>query len=149
MLDEKGASKNQKIHLELTVSVNHDLLTKLLNLTRSDNDNEALLAIRRANELLAKSETCWDKVIGQLTSGSKPSSTSYKANSTYKKAYSKHETDKGVPTVMDMLDVCLDYVTATKGREFIISLYDYYTKHRRLTEKQREALRKFYDNCMK
>jgi hypothetical protein len=38
-------------------------LIKLLSLSQSANDNEALSAVRRANELLRKFDKTWDKVI--------------------------------------------------------------------------------------
>jgi hypothetical protein len=40
-----------------------ELLIKILNMTTSDNDNTALVAIRRANEFLAKQKWDWDKLI--------------------------------------------------------------------------------------
>ena len=40
-----------------------ELLIKILNMTTSDNDNTALVAIRRANEFLGKNNWTWDKLI--------------------------------------------------------------------------------------
>lgn len=39
-------------------------IVKLLSLTQSDNDNEALSAIRMANKILRANEMTWDKFIG-------------------------------------------------------------------------------------
>jgi len=40
-----------------------ELLIKILNMTTSDNDNTALVAIRRANEFLGKNNWSWEKLI--------------------------------------------------------------------------------------
>jgi len=40
-----------------------DLLTKLLKMTTSSNDGEALIAIRKANDLLASAGWDWDKLM--------------------------------------------------------------------------------------
>lgn len=40
-----------------------ELLRKMLNMTTSDNDGQALVAIRKANELLAAAGWSWDKLL--------------------------------------------------------------------------------------
>ncbi len=44
-----------------------DRLLKLLNLTRSDNDHEALLAIRQANKLMDDHNLSWDNCMMEVT----------------------------------------------------------------------------------
>ena len=46
----------------------HELLLKLLKMTASDNDAEALTAMRKANALLASADWTWDKLLaGKIT----------------------------------------------------------------------------------
>ncbi len=46
----------------------HELLLKLLKMTASNNDAEALVAIRKANALLASAAWDWDKLLsGKIT----------------------------------------------------------------------------------
>lgn len=49
-----------------------DKLKKLLALTTSDNDNEALAAIRQANKILKDADKTWDEVLeADLTEANK------------------------------------------------------------------------------
>lgn len=41
-------------------------LRKLMQMTTSDSDREALTAIRKANEIIARSDTTWERVFGRL-----------------------------------------------------------------------------------
>jgi len=45
--------------------MNINKLIKILNLTQSDNDNEALVAIRKANKLLLSENKSWGDLIGE------------------------------------------------------------------------------------
>lgn len=46
----------------------HELLLKLLKMTASTNDAEALVAIRKANQLLATASWDWDRLLaGKIT----------------------------------------------------------------------------------
>lgn len=46
----------------------HELLLKLLKMTTSSNDAEALVAVRKANQLLATAGWTWDKLLaGKIT----------------------------------------------------------------------------------
>lgn len=45
------------------MSQTNDRLLKILRLTTSPNDHEALAAIRKANEMLSSNDTSWDKLI--------------------------------------------------------------------------------------
>jgi hypothetical protein len=42
------------------------LLKKLMNMTQSGSDAEILTALRRANEILARSGTTWDRVLDRV-----------------------------------------------------------------------------------
>jgi hypothetical protein len=46
-------------------------IIKLLSLTQSDNDNEALSAIRMANKILRANEITWDAFMGHKTTNEK------------------------------------------------------------------------------
>lgn len=41
----------------------HELLLKILNMTTSDNDNTALVAIRKANQILNEAGWTWEKLL--------------------------------------------------------------------------------------
>jgi hypothetical protein len=57
-----------------------DLLLKMLNMTTSDNDGVALVAIRKANGLLTSSGWTWEKLLaGKITIVEDP----FKSNSTF------------------------------------------------------------------
>ena len=46
----------------------HELLLKLLKMTGSDNDAEALTAVRKANQLLLSADWTWDRLLeGKIT----------------------------------------------------------------------------------
>lgn len=100
-------------------------LIKLLMLTQSDQDGEALSAIRKANDLLKKSNKNWEEFL----SPQKEEPTYYLS-----------KTDK-------MFEVCLENIQG-KAREFILSLQNQWTRRGSLSRKQRAALQKFYDNCV-
>lgn len=103
-------------------------LSKLLELSRSSNDNEALSAIRNANSLLDKNNLRWPSILSQqfqvkyIEITVEPEPSDYIALIDYIKAYSNHE-----PTL-----------------DFINSLESFFEKVGYLTEKQSNALFKCY-----
>jgi Protein of unknown function (DUF2786) len=116
-----------------------DKIIKLLQLTTSSNDHEALLAMRVANKILKKTETTWDKFLDN------PPAASTRPNPT---ASTYRHYDYG-PSITEMLHTCLEQVKTDSGYDFINSLYQQYRYSHRLSPKQTAALKKFYRNCMR
>lgn len=105
-------------------------LFKLLNLTRSDNDNEAISAIRHANSILKTANLDWSSAFGSV-----PSAETI-------------DEDEWEIDIDDMLKGVLKYGNLSGGAKmFIESLQDQYLRYGRLTPNQRQALEKFYFNC--
>ena len=110
-------------------------LVKLLNLSDSSNDGEALNSIRFANSLLKKDKLTWSQLIQSV----KPQSEPFKQ-------HKQNTYSQSVDEIEDMLNVCLENVTSESGLEFIESLAEHYHKRGRLSEKQINALKKWYMN---
>lgn len=56
----------------MLTSEDFERLTKLLNLTQSDNDNEALAAVRQANKLLKNKNLSWPLLFKDQAEKQKP-----------------------------------------------------------------------------
>jgi len=107
-------------------------LIKLMNLTTSTFDGEALNAIRKANLLLAESNISWAEFI-------KEKNITINVN----EIIVKKPKD---PKIEEMLRICKKSVRSGTGQMFVRSLADWYKKHGALSEKQLIALKKWYDN---
>lgn len=119
-------------------------LVKLLNLSTSDNDAEALSALRHANLLIKREGFSWDEIVHP-----KKPKIPHKV---------RHNGDSGqtsntglrpeteYPPIDEMIEECLDEIENESGREFLESLYSFYEARGYLTQKQSAALKKFYDN---
>lgn len=129
-------------------------LIKLLNLTRSDNDHEALAAIRMANKMVM----AWADVVQQPMKGfdriAQPQPTSdtkqhrqdfWKANNQNPYA-NDNDLRRGQSRMADlaMVDFCLQHCDIGFVA-FLESLKGTLQQHgRELTQAQREALRKIH-----
>jgi len=123
-----------------------DRMIKLLMMTTSENDNEALVAIRKANGVLAEMDITWEGYLeGKLKEKVNNSYKGYEENhkkESYKKAKkAKKYTDEEEIELMFKI-----VLMGVKGSfaDFIISIYDWWIDNRFLTEKQYEALCKAY-----
>ncbi len=116
--------------------MNLEKLVKVMGYTQSANDNEVLSAIRIANGILNESNLTWEQFISQKTiiiqeiiQNTIPA------------------TSKPIdPQIRDMLDACLRGITSSSGRHFIQSLDIWYKQKGMLTDKQRQALERWYTN---
>lgn len=97
-------------------------LVKLLSLTKSSEDNEALSAIRKANDVLYKSDVCWEEVINGL-----PTKT--------KKPTYNRELDIIFQYLWDHDELLNDW-----GLDFLESVFDQFERKHFVTDKQRETL---------
>ena len=107
-------------------------LAKLMMRATSSNDNEALTALRMANSMLDSANLTWEQFIAEKTI------VVQEVMQTIAKPQD--------PEVEQMLSMCLAHVRSASGRRFIQSLNDWYSNKGFLTERQKEALRKWYDN---
>jgi len=107
---------------------------KLLNLSSSSNDGEALNSIRIANEILKKHKLDWEKFMMF------PKMTDAQSRRTTGK---EHPDDE----IQVMFELVLKRVEGQKAEEFINSIHSFWKRTGFLTKKQETALRKFYDNC--
>jgi hypothetical protein len=138
-------------------------LVKVLNLTRSSSDGEALSAIRKANSMLDKEGCLWDKVLSQSEFGFNRSASEPKNKTSWEdeladlirraeQAKKKAEQPKysynvySSTDIEKMLKVCLRDVDGAP-RAFIQSLKEHWEEFGTLTGRQADALNKFYVNC--
>lgn len=151
------------------MSVDIEKLTKLLNLTQSDSDGEALAAMRKANSVLKASNKLWDSVIGYAPGGGeldrlRKSVKELIANIEVKDRIIsrlndeiwalqtkkpevhpvKQKRDSDIETMLSAIENDLD--DKGKSNDFIDSLREQFDTRGSLTENQINALRKFYNN---
>lgn len=125
--------------------MNKDRIIKLLNLTTSDNDHEALSAIRSVNKLLKQNNQMWDDVIrdGIKVEYQQQYQQSYQRPPG---TYEEREDIRYRPTgesINELLGFCMARLAGKHNStaKFVDGLYDYYKKHKILSEKQYKALR--------
>jgi len=116
------------------VTLNVVKLVKVLGMTGSIHDGEAVAAIRRANDMLSKEKLTWESFFSELTAGN------------FTIPDGRRPKEKPLePTIKEMFEVCLPKVKGPP-REFLQSIYRFWGENDYLTRKQESALRKFYDN---
>ncbi len=111
---------------------------KLMKMTTSPSEGEALNAIRMANSLLLEANLDWDDFLrgkAKIVGGTASAQTTYSG----KKYTNSSEIES-------MLEAVLDNVRrGTSFHTFIESLRDWWESNQFLTEKQYNALRKTYE----
>lgn len=108
--------------------LNISKITKLLMLTTSDNDSEALVAIRSANGILNRAKTTWSDFISSLT---------------HRRNTQAHEQSVSIDEIFIFV---LGNLRGPGPREFIESLYAQWNDTGELSPRQYDALIKFYMN---
>lgn len=106
----------------------HDRLTKLLNLSASDNDGEALNAIRAANALIRKNGLTWAILLLQ---DSPPP---------------PRPIDNDMPDIQEMIDQIRARITDDFDETFLNSIERQYKRRGKLTDGQIRGLQNIYDN---
>lgn len=125
---ERSAQKGNNMNLEK--------LVKVMGYTASPNDSEALNAVRIANGILAESDLTWEQFISQKTI-------------VIQEVIQQPTTATAKPidtNIQNMLDICLRNVTSHSGQHFIQSLADWYRRKGFLTDRQKTALERWYNN---
>jgi type II secretory pathway pseudopilin PulG len=119
--------------------IDKEKLVKLLMMTTSDNDSEALVALRMANRLLQSAKLSWIDLF-----------------TTDDPATSNTPTPPEPKTAQELMNEYIEEMFAFVRRQvaptssfhdFIDSLADYYEEHGALTEKQFAALERAYQRA--
>jgi hypothetical protein len=109
-------------------------LIKLMMLTTSEHDNEALTALRMANAMLAAANVNWEEFLTAVET------TKQQAASSFSNVEPVRYDD---PDDIDpMFDAALRNVKTGGYREFIESVHEWWETNGFLTEKQYRAIRK-------
>lgn len=124
-------------------------LIKLLELTRSDNDHEALSAIRAANRALRTAGLAWDSVVTDAPATGRPGAK----KPPKEEAREDKTTADGLPAGPAMSNKLawksiFDYLSEVflneREQYFFDGIISYYTSRGYLTEKQRPWVYKMY-----
>lgn len=118
-------------------------IIKCLELIASDSDGEALNAVRKANKFLKDSKKSWTEFFSQ--GGSAKAPFGWNSDDWFDEFVHKHKPTPDRET-QHMLEVVLASVRGS-ARGFIESLADQFRVSGSLSQKQKSALRKFYQNC--
>lgn len=116
-----------------------NLLKKLMSMTTSDADAEALMAIRQANKLLAAEKLTWDLVFSRtVTVVAEVEAASDGLDLDYSKPPARIDPDaERIDEAFAAID---DAGTRGPFGDFIESLREQWNKRRSLSDKQRAAL---------
>ena len=118
-----------------------DKITKLLALTTSTFDGEALNAIRAANEILNEQDKTWEEVIHPNYFSASAMALEIKMLK-QEIAYLKEvkQPNKSI-TIAQKINVCLE---AQPYNKFLNSISSSFPKYGRLTDRQSEVLEEIY-----
>lgn len=115
-----------------------DKLVKVMGYTASPNDGEVLNAIRIANGILNSANITWEQFIAQKTIIVQEVMNTAQASAQVKTGNN--------PEIEKMLVACLHNIRSGSGLKFVQSLADWYKAKGFLTQKQKDALERWYDN---
>ena len=114
---------------------------KLMMLTTSANDHEALSALRKANAILADQSVSWE----QLINGLKNLTVQVEVVKQEEPKKGKKKEEK----IAEMFEAVLKDMRDGSAKEFILDINRFFTEKGFLTDKQQAALEKFYKNVRK
>jgi outer membrane protein assembly factor BamE (lipoprotein component of BamABCDE complex) len=121
--------------------INWDKLVKVLKLSTSPADGEALSAIRTANRMIQEGGITWDQVL-QGKGASSQSSNFHQPAWDYVRA-EQEKRAKEEAYWDSIVETCRHNVRGA-AQDFIESLAHQWETKRRLSQKQKDALLKFY-----
>jgi hypothetical protein len=130
-----------------------DRIVKLLNLTASDNDHEALLALRNAQKLMKQGGLTWEALFtGSSTSSTRPTTPRARPRKAAKPP-ARPKRDIEVPPepkykparakflwLRQLFEFILAQELTTRQREFFDGLHSSWVEYGSLTTKQQAAL---------
>jgi hypothetical protein len=127
-----------------------DRLVKLLNLTTSDNDNEALLALRNAQKILKTENASWEFLLsGRTVCRDLPNQKQerYEKTASNKLDLKKtpiaprgKEAKKDFNAIKQLFHFLDEKTLQPEQAKFVKSLHSYWVLHGRLSEKQEKCL---------
>lgn len=120
------------------MTLNIEKFFKVVNLSQSSEDGEALAAIRRANAMLKDQNTTWEMVIL-----GKPRKAEF-SEEPLKKSKKKGTDDE---LIKQMFGAVKSSVKGRPAEDFIESIYTFWKTAGFLTVKQRAALERYYERC--
>ena len=119
---------------------NHTKVLSVLNLTTSDNDHEALAAVRTANLILKKNKLTWNEFFKVPFRPEPPPPPKQKPNET------KFDANADVE---EMIAYVREHAWPNFNFDFIDSLEASFEKYGSLTDKQFKALENIYNKVKK
>ena len=123
-------------------------LVKLMMMTTSSNDNEALIAMRKANAVLGASQKNWqDILLTPFARRPEPPPQPQPQQQQRRKPDPKPAPDPKAALIEQMFETLLKEVPPEADfRTFVLSVHQQWRKKGRLTDKQYRAIRKSYLN---
>lgn len=118
--------------------INRTLFVKLMMMTASTNDKEALTALRKANTMLTEQNMNWEEFVNGGVRRSQP-----KGRGTGVSSHDQGITD---PKIANMLDALISSDAEGGFRVFLESIEQFWNSRGYLTERQYAAIVKAYDN---
>ena len=119
------------------------IFVKLMMMTTSPHDGEALTAIRKANAILASANVNWEEFLKALTSSSPQSSSSKVADDEFEdvgRRSGKHDDEKEINRLFAR---AFSNTPKNSGfRNFLDSVYEWWEEKGFLTEKQYQAIKR-------
>lgn len=101
----------------------------MMERTTSENDNEALVALRAANRLLARENLTWTRVLDRSVSVAVP----FESRSTAEGQTDEEEMEA-------LFDVALNKTKAGSFRDTLQSIYDQWQANGRISPRQRQVV---------
>jgi len=124
-----------------------ELLKKLMNTTVSENDGEALNAIRMANNVLKRNAVDWDRVFARLVTIDIESAEEAGATPPPPTKTSTADAERRA-VIEKMFSTILDDVKEGSFRTFILDVQAKFRQYGSLTHGQYEAVSKSYNRIM-
>jgi hypothetical protein len=137
----------------MSAPIDLDKLSRVLQLSTSDNDNEALACIRAANAMLKARDLTWESLIRPSTRQTSnapkqehhpdPSVADWGSND---RPYARGP-DSATKTEIETMFTAVLFSVTGGPRDFLESLHTQWKEKGWLSDKQIGALRKFYANA--
>lgn len=131
--------------------MDREKLIKVLALTSSDVDGEALAAIRTANKILAAEGTTWGDLLKEpprttinISTGRTPAAGTYKSDEDW---VPPHLKDQVIINMMFRAVYAQPRGTADDFWKFVDSIHERWRKHGNLSQGQYAALKRSYQRC--
>lgn len=123
-------------------------LIQLMMMTTSDSDGEALVALRKANAMLAEQNMNWEELLRAKVKFARTESTSSSDGRERGARDRGDKTQKASDEEIELwFQVLLDELHPNNSfREFVESVHSFWEQRGYLTPRQEDAIRKAYQN---